>query len=906
MVDVGYNWDMHVILTHEQADFDALAALLGAYLTQENSIPILPRRVNRNARAFLNLYGADLPFQDPRDLPQESIGMITLVDTQSLITLKGTGAATQVQVIDHHQARPDLPETWQVTIDRTGSCTTLFIEALQEYNPPLSSVQATLLLLGIYEDTGSLTYTSTTPRDIRAAAYLIEQGASLRTAGHYLNPPLSPDQRLVYERLLAAAEWHHIHGQNIVISSASARDMSEEISSIAHKIRDLLDPDALFLFVTTSEGIRLVARSTTDRVNVAAIASRFGGGGHDRAAAALMRTPSGEPPPVEEARKKTLARLQTELLAILPQEIRPSVTIGQIMSRHPRLLSPETSAQDAAQLMQRYGYEGYPVVREGKVIGLLTRRAVDRAISHRLNLPAASLMEAGEITVEPGYAIEQLQQVMTSSGWGQVPVVDPTNGEIIGIVTRTDLLKTLAVETGLPSRQNLAKRLEAVLPPARLKLLKAVAQVASEQHNALYIVGGFVRDLLLDRAGLDFDLVVEGDAIALARRLAQTYGGLTTSHSRFGTAKWDIREVKPRILMGLVSAPEPASTAGNAFYNPADLPDTLDLITARTEFYERPTALPTVEHSSIKLDLHRRDFTINTLALRLDGRHYGELHDYWGGLKDLEQGYVRVMHSISFIDDPTRLLRAVRFEQRFGFEIEMRTLQLMDEARQMLKQVSGDRIRHELNAILAEERAVEMLARLEELNLLSLIHPGLPASISGDYRSEPPDEWELPDATTGMPTSLALAYILWLDNLPGETIRGIADRLKLPASLKATILATAKLKPDLPNLVQAVPSQVVARLETAPLVGLYAIYQTERDPQICDLIRVYLRDWRKQKPSTTGDTLRALGVPPGPVYREILTEIRSAWLDGQIHNLAEEQAFLEQLLAAKTGPEQER
>ena len=163
--------------------------------------------------------------------------------------------------------------------------------------------------------------------------------------------------------------------------------------------------------------------------------------------------------------------------------------------------------------------------------------------------------------------------------------------------------------------------------------------------------------------------------------------------------------------------------------NSRDLPENLDLISARTEFYDHPTALPTVERSSIKLDLHRRDFTINTMALRLDGQHYGDLHDYWGGLDDLHNHLVRVLHSLSFVDDPTRLLRAVRFEQRFHFQIEARTRELMEQARPLLKQVTGSRLRHELDLILDEPQAVDMLARLSQLGLLSAIHPDLGWSV---------------------------------------------------------------------------------------------------------------------------------------------------------------------------------
>ncbi len=201
-----YNCIMHIILTHEQADFDALGALLGAHLLNEKAIPVLPRRINRNGRAFITLYGAELPFVEARDLPAQPIETVTLVDTQSLNTMKGMSSATRIHVIDHHPLRDDLPQGWVVQGERLGACTTHFVEILSQHNGSLNVIPVTLLLLGIYEDTGSLTYVGTTPRDVRAAAYLLEHAASLRIAAQYLNPPLSPEQLRAYDHLLSVAE----------------------------------------------------------------------------------------------------------------------------------------------------------------------------------------------------------------------------------------------------------------------------------------------------------------------------------------------------------------------------------------------------------------------------------------------------------------------------------------------------------------------------------------------------------------------------------------------------------------------------------------------------------------------------------------------------------------------------
>ncbi|MCU0488473.1 MAG: CBS domain-containing protein, partial [Anaerolineales bacterium] len=771
---------MQIILTHEQADFDALASLMGAHLLDESSIPVLPRRMNRNVQAFLTLYGIDLPFVDPQDLPNVPVQAVTLVDTQSMVSIKGISASTSVTVIDHHPLRENLPAHWQVVREETGATTTLVVEMLRERDITLNPIQATLLLLGIYEDTGSLTYTRSTARDLRAAAHLLEQNANLRIAANFLNHPLSQAQQQIYDQLRTQAEYHSVFGQTIVIATGDAQEMEEELSTIAHKLRDLLDPEALFVLVKTRAGVQMIARSTSDNIDVSRFVAHFGGGGHERAAASLIRG-------------QTVQEVHDALIQLLPRLVQPAVTVAQIMSREPQVLAPWTPVEEAAKKMRLFGYEGYPVVENGKVIGLLTRRAVDRAMSHKLHTTASSLMEAGSITVQPDDSIEHLQRLMTESGWGQIPVVHPESGEIIAIVTRTDLLKTLAPETRLAGQQNLALRLEAALPPERLELLKAIAATAHAQHMAVYIVGGFVRDLWLNRPSLDFDLVVEGDAISLAKSLAHIYGGRVTSHARFGTAKWRLADS----TFEKAIPKEPV--------NGADL-HSVDLVSARTEFYTYPTALPTVERGSIKLDLHRRDFTINTLALRLDGRHYGELHDYWGGLSDLRQGLVRVLHSLSFVDDPTRMLRAVRFEQRFGFQIEQRTLDLLKEATSLIDRVSGDRIRHELNHILIDPRAAQILTRLDALDLLAAIHPALPwdawleAALSRRPDEKPGAEWNLDSQATILELRRQLAYIFWMIRLPPHPAYQICERLKLPIELKRSIQAAIGLWNDLPDL----------------------------------------------------------------------------------------------------------
>ena len=335
----------------------------------------------------------------------------------------------------------------------------------------------------------------------------------------------------------------------------------------------------------------------------------------------------------------------------------------------------------------------------------------------------------------------------------------------------------------------------------------------------------------------------------------------------------------------------------------------VDLVSARTEFYTHPTALPTVERGSIKLDLHRRDFTINTLALRLDGRHYGELHDYWGGLADLRAGLVRVLHSLSFVDDPTRILRAVRFEQRFAFGIEQRSMQLLLEARPLIERLSGDRLRHELNHILASSLAPQIISRLHSLDLLAAIHPHLAwddwlyARLERLESIDPEPEWGL--GSDPFLLRRDLGYTLWLIQLEPEQADGVARRLKLPVQLARVTQSACALWRDRRSLATALPSQATLRLDDAPPLARYALYLATSDAQLRSILQNYVTRWQNIQPVTDGHALRKRGLSPGPRYRQVLDALRLAWLDGEVQTVEEEQALLEKLLqvdpSAETG-----
>lgn len=878
---------MILVLTHENADFDAVASQLAAHKLNPDSVPLLSRRVNRNVKQFLALYWDSLPFMRAEDWRRRQVNQVVLVDTQALPGVRGLREKTPVRVIDHH--KPDgLDEKWETHIEQTGATATMLVEMLQSAGLSARPIEATLLLLGVYEDTGSLTYGTTTPRDARAAAWLLEQGADLSTVRRFLEIPLSEQQQTLYLELQKNTEWLRLQGQVIALATAVAEEgFDDEISAIAHRMRDALNPDGLILLVKLRQHVQLVARSTTDNVNVAVVARHLGGGGHGRAAAATIMDLS-------------LPEATERVKSLLEEAVQPAVRVAEMMSRGVQTLADTTTVEQAAQMMQRFGHEGYPVVdtESGRLVGLLTRRAVDRAMQHDLGrLSVSQIMKSGHVTVTASDSIERVQQLMIEEDWGQIPVVagestdEATDGDadrLIGIVTRTDLLRLLTRSVEDEDGSNLRSLLGQALSPAVWRMIQTTGEVAASLNMPLYFVGGLVRDLLLDLPPADFDMVVEGDAIALARQLQQRFGGRVRSHSRFGTAKWLLSRRTWRNL-----APSESIE---------DVPDTIDFVTARTEFYDQPAALPEVESGSIKLDLHRRDFTINTLAIRLDGAHLGELLDFYGGLRDLDQGIIRVLHSLSFVDDATRILRAARLEQRLSFRIEERTAELIADGLPMLDRVSGERIRHELELALREPDPVPIVERLQELQVLQQLHPNLTwnADAAAKFRNlqgllEHP-RWQnaLQDES---PASVYFA--LWMATQPAAVRRAFMERLNVRKSTREEVEGAVKLVEiacAFPRDVK--PSQVEQKLRPYspyPRILLAARAALEGEPA-AELVERYQTNWREVSTALDGNDLREMGLKPGPQYSRLLDRLLAARLDGEVASEAEERALLQTLI----------
>ncbi len=863
---------MDLITTHVNADFDCLGSMIAARRLYPGAAMVFPGGHERSLREFFlksAQYAYD--FQKLRDIDLDRVERLILVDVrqssrigplEKLVRRPGLS----LHIYDHHPEGPGDLQGDVEQVEPVGSTVTVLTHLFMNRGIVPEPDEATMMMLGLYEDTGSLTFTSTTTRDYQAAAFLLEHGASLNTVASMLAQELSADQVQLLNDLIANRTVLNIHGVDISLTHASVDYFVGDIAALAHKLRDIEDIDVLLMAVRMESRVFLVARSRRSEVNVGEVLTEFGGGGHASAAAATVRD-------------LTLLQVIEQMPAILQRHVHPQWQVRHLMSTPVKTLSPRDSLTVAHRHFSRFNINAMPVLDEGLVCGLLTRQVADKAIYHGLgNQPVGEFMIAEFNTVAPETPVDELKELIVADRQRFVPVLQ--HDKLVGAVTRTDLLRHLATSAGgapraaglgkPPGRQLRRAQMQRLIRnrlPARLQeLLGALGVIADRSGISAFVVGGFVRDLLLNQPNLDLDVVVEGDGIAFAEAFAAEHGCRVRCHRKFGTA--------------VIIFPEGFK---------------LDVASARLEYYLHPGALPDVEHSSLKLDLYRRDFTVNTLAIALNHATFGELVDHYGGVRDLEDRAVRVLHNLSFIEDPTRMFRAVRFEQRLDFRIGRQTEQLLRSAVRLkvLDRVSGKRLSNELLLILNEKEPFPAVKRLVSFELLACLHPGL-ARIRNlhDLFTETQRVINWYDLLyTGSPCRRGLCYLLALTaELDAVNIQKFCRRLDLPhrqgelmtVHRQAGLRLLKRLEGRSPQSRPPLPSDLHRWLTPLPIELHLAMMALTTQERVRQWLSRFITSLRSARPILTGHDLQHLGIPPGPHYKKILADLLRARLNGQV------------------------
>jgi len=902
---------MDLILCHTTADFDALGAAVGLTRLQVGSKVVLTGGAHPAVRDFLALYRDEYALIERRSVNPAQIRCLTVVDAHQRDRL---GKAAEwldlphleaIEVYDHHpNAQLDFRAT-QTLLEPIGACTTLVVEQLQQHQITLTPAEATVMALGIHVDTGSLTFDQTTPRDATALAWLMTQGVQLKVVAEYVDPGLSPQLQALLTQALEQIQTLTVCGYQVARLLLKTHAYIPGLSTLASQVMDLTESDALLLGATYPVGeageerFTIIGRSRIEGTNLHQLFQPLGGGGHSQAASVTLRGVDAI---------ATLDQLLGQLQAQIPQPL----AAQELMSSPVRTIRPDTTIEEAQRILLRYGHSGLCVVEtEPKntstkmahsLVGIISRRDIDLALHHGFShARVKGYMTTKVKTITPETLLPEIESLMVTYDIGRLPVLK--NGQLIGIVSRTDVLRqrhhahrpSIEQRGCLPgvSCPSIVEQLHDRLVPQLWNVLVQASEQAQERGWHLYLVGGAVRDLLLapdDSLFIqDLDLVVDGfhssadvgAGVELAKALQQIYPEARMEvHGSFQTAAllWH----KDPILGSLW----------------------IDIATARTEFYPYPAANPEVEASSIRQDLYRRDFTINALAVRLTNPRPGELLDFFGGLLDLRSRQIRVLHANSFIEDPTRIYRAVRFAVRLGFEIEAQTESYIRYAlesgvydRSLLENGKAPalqtRLKSELKYILQASYWSAALQMLAALGALKCLHPSLKL-----------DEqlwWQVQWVDRGLrrfdPQKTLTHWQMRLEVLIAALEPGyrelVAKNLQLPVE---SIERLRQLADAQTTVVEALATTVrpsaIARLlrqYDLPTLILIAV-KTQR--QVRRQIWQYLTQWSHVQPPLNGNDLKALGYQPGRQYREILDTLLAATLDGEfsIHQASPEAA----------------
>ncbi len=848
-----------VIATHGNTDFDAFAAMVAARRLYPGAV-VAVGALNRNVREFYRLHAEELgAVVESSRLELDAIRRLVVIETTNasrLGELEPTALDPAVEKIlfDHHgdAAFPEWIDPAAAVLSTDGALTTTLVGILAEREILPTPLEATTFALGIHEDTGSLTYATSTQRDADALSWCLRHGARQDLVAAYLHTPLSAGERDLLNHLLEGLEPIGTGGEELLLAAVRWPKYVDGISNLAHKIVDLTDTKALVLLVEMEERVFAVVRSRSDLVDASAVAAALGGGGHAQAASAILRADLGE------ARRLVISALEHA-----PQEPRRA---RDVMSTPPRSVEPEHSVRDAMALCQRHGQSGVFVTENGRVVGSVSREDLDKAIAHGLaHAPVRGVMSGRAATTTENATLSELRVLVTDAEDGRVAVV--RDAELVGVVARVDLLRALEgieddrEQTG----ESLAVELESI---ERLRVLFDAVASLGDRAEAVYLVGGTVRDILIGEEGFDIDIAVEGDAIEFARSLAAALGGRITPHRKFGTAI---------VLYG----------EG----------DRIDVVTTRTEFYDAPGALPTVERAGLREDLFRRDFTINAMAVTLEPASFGRLFDPFGGRVDLRAGLLRVLHNLSFIDDPTRIFRAIRYEARYGLRLEEHSAQLARSCIDMglVGDLSSARLRDELHALLEDPGAVGGILRLGELGADRAIHPRLRADADAAALFERALELRN-ELEVDVPAWRVGLAVLGRDLTPGEAYDWL-ERLKVRRRDGDRIAGAITVAPRIVQRLRGEelePADVVSLADAfAPDAPLLALAHENQQK-----LRDYFERLRDVHIEIGGAELAELGLSESPRVGEVLAELRRRKLNGELDGRESELEAARELIAA--------
>lgn len=424
---------MQVVTTHKNTDFDAFASVIAATLIFPDALAVLPKNLNPNVKAFLSIHKELFLTHTAADVDLKAVNRLIVVDVNSwsrlerMETLKDRNGL-EVLLWDHHAGSGSIRPSWSC-IEPVGAATTLLVRELKKKRKPLTPMQATLLLAGIYEDTGNLSFPSTTAEDAHAAGWLLEHKADLLILGTFLKPAYSEKHKAILSQMLQNAERSKIKGHRISINKVSIAGHVDNLAVVVRMVMEILNVDAAFGIFSDSEQARcmVIGRGQTEGLDVGAIMRSMGGGGHPRAGSAQIK--DGHPDAVEQWIRELIQGNQQS-----------SVQISDLMSFPVSTVSSRTTMEEVAMMLRHQGITGIPVVDDGRIVGMVSRRDFRRVRKEsQLKSTVKAFMSKEVLTIAPGNSPMQAAAIMVKHDVGRLPVVD--KGRLIGILTRSDVMR---------------------------------------------------------------------------------------------------------------------------------------------------------------------------------------------------------------------------------------------------------------------------------------------------------------------------------------------------------------------------------------------------------------------------------------------------------------------------------
>lgn len=870
-----------IITTHKNADFDGFAACVAASLIYDDSIIVLEAEPQQNLKEFLNIYDIHYiqdnnfkkQFED--EINNKIIEKIVVVDTADInrvppIIRQLIEKGIDVDIYDHHPELKEQNIKGKNFSKETGSATTILLEKLLQNKIVLPDTYETLFLIAIHEDTGNFVYPTTTSLDHEIAAQLIKGGARIEEVEEFVSLEMTKEQKDLFNKLYNNIQELTLEEINVYIAYAEIDKFIGGLNVITHKLFEALTPDVFFVVTRMGKSIYIVARSRIDEIDLNKILSHFGGGGHRKAGSA-------------KTKKYDINQVINKIKKELKSSFLPVLRAKHIMSSPVRTILSEETVERASEIMYQTGHSGLPVIQNNKLVGIITKKDIEKAIKHNLkNAPIKAIMSTNLKVTDVETSLTQVRKMMAEADVGRIPVLK--DGILVGIITRTDLLRAtngvlnFTLNPILREKyqsQNLNSEMEKVLPASVLNILRLIGVYGNEKGISVYVVGGFVRDLLLkidnkltnNTIPYDIDVVVEGDGLIFGKYVAKQLRAKYVEHPKFHTCSIFYRNGENKIIR-------------------------IDVATARTEYYEEAAELPKVELSTIKKDLYRRDFSINAMAIKLNSESFGVLLDFFNCKKDLEKGIIKILHPLSFIEDPTRILRAIRFEQRFGFEIDSNTLTKLEDAveNEYLEKVTGMRIREEFEKILCEKEPLKAIKRMGNLKIISHLFektyytPTLEKDLENLFDILHFFNYNMRFYLNKVRIFHVVLFVI-LQYTSEESLKNISARYGLPKEFIRKLQQAKRANELISNHLNKYGKidklsffyKITNTLDNEQFIFL----AVKLPPQIVDIYYTYLKKLTDLKLSISGKDLLEKGYK-GIEIREKLEEIKKLLLDGKI------------------------